>query len=93
MLPYIGGVNEVWVITTHEGHGENADVMGVYASDDAARRALEARPNMRVHVTGDGLPECDYSHSTPPGMIVGEPVDEHRYPHVWAVAEKYQVER
>lgn len=71
-------MDEVWVITTHEGYGEGADVMGVYASPEAARLALEKAPNMRVT-------EKD-------GTVRGEPVDERRYPRRWAVVEKYRLE-
>lgn len=68
----------VWVIQTHEGWGEGADVLGVFASEEAARTALEKRPNMEVFTAG--------------GQLRGRPVDENAYPHTWAVAEKYQVE-
>ena len=67
------------MITAHEGHGEGTYVMGVYASPQAVRAALEKAPNMRV-VEKDG-------------KVSGVPVDEDRYPHEWAFAEKYQVER
>lgn len=72
-------MDEVWVITTHTGYGEGADVMGVYASPERARAALEAEPNMRV--------------TEERGQVRGKPVDEGRHPRIWAVAEKYQVER
>lgn len=80
---------KVWVVTTHTGHGEGADVMGVYASQEAARAALEDRPNMRVYITPD--PDAEYSRQVPRGTLVGDPVDESKYPHVWAVAEEYEV--
>lgn len=69
----------VWVITTHDGYGEGADVMGVYATPEAARAALEAAPNMRVLETR--------------GRVHGVPVEEQRYPHTWAQVEKYQLMR
>jgi hypothetical protein len=81
----------VWVIETHTGHGENAYVMGVYASQEAARTALEAQPNMRVHAVGDSTPECGYSHLAQAGTVVGEPVDENGCPHVWAVVTPMEV--
>jgi len=70
-------VDEVWVVTTHDG--ENADIMGVYASPEAARAAMEKAPNMRVLETR--------------GRVHGVPVDEQRLPHEWAEVEKRQVER
>jgi hypothetical protein len=72
-------VDEVWVITTHEGWGEAADVMGVYATPEAARAALEAAPNMKVTEEHGGQR--------------GVPVDEDLYPHTWARIEKHQVKR
>ena len=72
-------VEFVWVIQTHEGWGEGADVLGVYASEQAARTALEKQPNMEVY--------------TKEGRLSGRPVDEDAYPYTWATVEKYQVER
>lgn len=46
--------NEVWVVQTHRGWGEEADVMGVYATEEAARAALEKLPNMTVTADDSG---------------------------------------
>lgn len=81
------------MITTHTGWGEGADVMGVYATPEAARAALERQPNMRVHAIGDGHADCDRYHPGLAGAVIGEPVDEDVYPCQWAAVEKYQVER
>ena len=72
---------EVWVVTTHTGWGEDADVMGVYVSKEAAQDAMEAQPNMRV---------CDKLDT--PGEVCGEPIDKNRRPHVWALAEPMKVQ-
>ena len=80
----------VWVITTHTGHGENAGVMGVYATFDGARAALEAQPNMRVYVVGDPG-EPDDPRLERDGTLVGDPADEHKYPYVWAAVKAMKV--
>lgn len=73
------GEQFVWVIQTHEGHGESADVLGVYVSEQAAREALGKQRNMEAYT--DHL-----------GQLRGRPVDEHAYPHTWAAVEKYRLE-
>ena len=85
----------VWVVTTHTGHGEDAGVMGVYASPGAARSALEACSNMLVFVTGgpdDPGEEGGHYIARPEGTLVGVPADDRRYPHVFAVAEAMEVQ-
>jgi hypothetical protein len=72
-------MDEVWVITAHVGHGEDSYVMGVYASPEAARAALEKAPNMAV--------------TEEDGQVLGRPADEQRYPREWAIVDKHQVKR
>ncbi len=67
------------MIEAHEGHGEGAYVMGVYATPEAAQAALEKAPNMQVY-------EKD-------GQIRGKPVDKRLRPHEWAFVGKYPVKR
>jgi hypothetical protein len=83
------------VVTTHTGHGEDADVMGVYASPDAARAALEAQKNMLVYVIGgpdDPGDSAEYYLAKPEGTLVGVPADARKYPHVFAVAVPMKVQ-
>lgn len=43
-------MSEVWVVTTHHGHGESTSVFGVFNSFESAREALKAQyPQMKVY--------------------------------------------
>ena len=74
----------VWVIETHEGYGEDAGVLGVYVSEQAARAALEKRPNMEV---------CTEKRQDGRTSLKGYPVDEDAYPHTWATVTKHRLGR
>lgn len=69
----------VWVIEAHEGYGEGAWIDGVYASEEAARAALEKRTDVEVY--------------TQDGQLAARPVDEEATPRMYAVVSRYQVER
>ena len=45
---------EVWVAETWNAHGYDQMVLGVYASREAAFRALKERPNMTVYTDDSG---------------------------------------
>lgn len=44
----------VWVVETHSGHGEDADVLGVYRSREAAWDAIKALPDVTAYMDGNG---------------------------------------
>jgi hypothetical protein len=43
-------VSEVWVVTTHHGHGESMTVAGLYESREAAWDAFAEMPNLTLYV-------------------------------------------
>ena len=74
-------MDEVWVIETHRGHGEEARVHGVYDSREAAWDALKELPGLTVYADDDG-------------MLCARPKDESwRNPlRLWAAGSPYRVQ-
>lgn len=45
---------EVWPVLTWKAHGEEGGLLGVYATREAAFRAVKAEPNMTAYVDDRG---------------------------------------
>lgn len=64
LVPAATGL-EVWPVLIHSGHGENTMLLGVYASREAAFRAVKAEPNMSAYVDDKGHLRGRPAHEAP----------------------------
>jgi hypothetical protein len=82
-------MTQVWLVTTHSGHGEDSDVLGVFESREAAWDGLKGAlpPDHKMWVGDDGN-----LRSKPENEKVSLSMRKPYRQRMYALGEPYEVE-